>query len=214
LVEVRNESGVEDVDSAGVTLLADVRAVFDDGEVLGVISTKTLIEALKEDAEAPWSEWRGAGLTPHSLSKLLKPYGIRSRTVRMDDATTPKGFKRTQFEDAWTRYLPGNGAEKRHTATSQDSSGFAGESDPPHAQVCGGSESGAIPPQQTVVAVVADRNPESGEMAVLEAPDDARAAAVGRTLAQADLLPPGEREFVLELVETLDAVLVDDVDAR
>jgi Protein of unknown function (DUF3631) len=34
------------------------------------------------------------------------PRGIHSRSIRIDDGTTPKGYRREQFADAWARYLP------------------------------------------------------------------------------------------------------------
>jgi hypothetical protein len=47
----------------------------------------------------------GEGLNARGLGKLLRPYGIKSGTIRVDQAT-PKGYKREALADAWTRYLP------------------------------------------------------------------------------------------------------------
>ena len=50
--------------------------------------------------------------TPSSLSwsrriaRMLKPYGIRPGGIRLRNGTTPKGYLREAFVDAWSRYLP------------------------------------------------------------------------------------------------------------
>jgi hypothetical protein len=114
-------SGVDaqDDESAGVRLLADVQAIFaakgDDR-----ISSATLAAELHELEESPWSEWYGKPITQHGIAKLLKHFEIRPRSVRLDDETTPKGYRLEQFEDAFARYLP----EK--TATTPQPSGHAG----------------------------------------------------------------------------------------
>ena len=61
----------------------------------------------------PDSRWGTYGrndnpITAAQITRLLKPYGIKSGSVRIpkDGGTTPKGFLRAWFEDAFTRYLP------------------------------------------------------------------------------------------------------------
>jgi hypothetical protein len=94
----------EDVDEPdlGGRLLAKLREIFANVEVL---STTDILAAVNEDAELPFGGWRrGDGLDPRGLSRLLKPYAIRPRTVRFDTATA-KGYRREQFEEAFARYL-------------------------------------------------------------------------------------------------------------
>jgi hypothetical protein len=95
--------------SWGVQLLADIRRAFGDDDRLG---TEELIDRLKADSEAPWGTWGhdGTGLNPRRLATLLKPYGIKSKTVRLDDDTTLKGYKREEFNNAFARYLSSSGA--------------------------------------------------------------------------------------------------------
>ncbi len=127
-------------DSLGVRLLADCRTAFEGQERL---PTAELIRVLVEDEEAPWADWRDRGqLSPRELARLLKPYGITSRTIRLD-AGTPKGYHREQFEDAWTRYLPVPGPSIRHNATTRMDTGVAAYPDPPQPDPCGGWKSGA-----------------------------------------------------------------------
>jgi hypothetical protein len=77
VVALRAERQVED-ESSGVRLLADVRTILEERGV-DRISTEGLLDALHRLDEAPWSEWYGKPLTSRGLSKLLKPYAIRSR---------------------------------------------------------------------------------------------------------------------------------------
>jgi hypothetical protein len=119
-------SGTRDDESAGVRLLGDIRAIFEMQEV-DRISSANLIAALHEIEEAPWAEWYGRPISTHGIAKLLTHYDVKPRTVRFDDETTAKGYRREQFEEAWSRYLP---APNRHTVTTRMGSGFEADSEP------------------------------------------------------------------------------------
>jgi Protein of unknown function (DUF3631) len=114
-------SGIEahDDESAGVRLLSDIRAIFAT-KGHDRISSATLAAELHELEESPWSEWYGKPITQHGIAKLLKHFEIRPRSVRLDDETTPKGYRLDQFEDTFARYLP----EK--TATTPQPNAHAG----------------------------------------------------------------------------------------
>lgn len=56
-------------------------------------------------AEAPWRDFRTGGLNAAKLGKLLAEFEIKSATIRFP-GTQAKGYRRTDFEDAWTRYCP------------------------------------------------------------------------------------------------------------
>lgn len=103
-LKLSNES--EASASRGNELLADIKAAFERKKVTK-ISTADLLEALvSDDTEAPWGTYnRGKPLSPRQLGRLLDPYGIHSKTVRMGPFDTPKGFDIAQFEDAFSRYL-------------------------------------------------------------------------------------------------------------
>jgi Protein of unknown function (DUF3631) len=108
-----------DIASLGVRLLADIKRIFDETGA-DCIRSVTLVEKLKADEEAPWAEYNyGKGLTANSLAAILGGGGGRSRgkrggfgiysdTVHPKDEKHGSGYKRTQFTDAWLRYLPGN----------------------------------------------------------------------------------------------------------
>ena len=90
--------------STGNELLADIQHIF-DSEQVEKIKTADLIAALVADDEQGWATYnRGKQITPRQLAKLLSGYGIRSKTVRFG-AHTPKGYERSQFADAFARYL-------------------------------------------------------------------------------------------------------------
>ncbi len=104
-------------DSLGVRLLEDIRREFNRRRT-DRITTAELIEALVSDDEAPWTDVRkGKPITAAGLGRLLRPFGISSRTIwlrndpdgepdgiRSKDKTR-KGYHRELFEDAWGRYL-------------------------------------------------------------------------------------------------------------
>jgi hypothetical protein len=87
-----------------VRLLAAIRGLM---ATRAAISTAELLEALNTDDELPFGGWSdGAGLTPRDLARRLRGYDIRPGTVRLPNGSTPKGYKRDSFLDAWTRYVP------------------------------------------------------------------------------------------------------------
>jgi Protein of unknown function (DUF3631) len=116
--------------SLGVVLLGDIRTVFDQRETER-IATADLIGALGGFEESPWGEWWLDPKTdepllrtaPRRLAQLLRPFGIRSRNVRIDDRA-PKGYRREDFLDAWERFLPSSrpSATSATSATSQSHS--------------------------------------------------------------------------------------------
>jgi hypothetical protein len=91
--------------STGNELLSDIQAVF-AAKNTRKISTVDLIAALVADEEHGWSTYNhGKQLTPRQLAKQLATYGIHSKSVRMPDRSSPKGYDTDQFADAFARYL-------------------------------------------------------------------------------------------------------------
>lgn len=88
--------------SVGMRLLADINEVFGGDEHL---QTGELLRRLHDLEEAPWADWYGSPLTPKALAKLLTPYrvGPQQRRVRGEKS---RGYFRSDFADAWTRYVP------------------------------------------------------------------------------------------------------------
>jgi len=97
-------ASVED-GSLGVTLLADIRTVFDERQT-DTIPSALLAGCLCKIEGRAWAEWNhGNGLTPNNLARQLKKYSVYPQTVRVG-SETPKGYRRADFEDNWARYCP------------------------------------------------------------------------------------------------------------
>jgi Protein of unknown function (DUF3631) len=111
----------EQDDSLGLRLLSDVRLVF-NARGVGRISTADLITALQADEEGPWESERSP-LTPHRLSRLLYPFEIASKQLRIGSASL-KGYERESFVDGWERYLPipPSPVEPKHRNSEHDRS--------------------------------------------------------------------------------------------
>jgi hypothetical protein len=105
----------EDV-SVGVRLLTAIHSVFDSTGA-DKLTTKDILEALIAIEDGPWALMFEDHLKQNKLqtaaarlARLLKGYKrpdgekIRPRPIRVDDEVV-KGFYRSDFEEAWKRYL-------------------------------------------------------------------------------------------------------------
>ena len=107
-----------------VMLLADIRALFTS---LGAtrLGTDRILKELGEMDERPWPEWKaGKPITAVQLSRALRPFSIRPKTVRQRQQTF-KGYDWDDFVEAWERYLPlaaetGTAIKPPPAATSDD----------------------------------------------------------------------------------------------
>jgi Protein of unknown function (DUF3631)/Bifunctional DNA primase/polymerase, N-terminal len=102
-VELSSGAERED-DSLSLRLLTDVRTVFSEKGAAS-LKTSALIDELGKIEESPWGDWYGKPISAQSLSKLLRPYRIKTMPVWVDEKTV-RGYKREQFVEAWNRYLP------------------------------------------------------------------------------------------------------------
>jgi hypothetical protein len=98
--------------SLGVRLLADILHVFE----VDAMSSKMLLQKLQEIEESPWRDIKGKPLDERGLAHRLRQYGIKSKTIRIGDAT-PKGYSRSDFHEAWQSYLPAKSATSATSAT-------------------------------------------------------------------------------------------------
>jgi hypothetical protein len=127
-----------DEGTIGVRLLADIRGAFADTDRL---PTRELLDHLHGLEEAPWGDWYGKPLSARTLAKLLHPFEIKRRTIRLADETTAKGYLRKQFEDAWERHIPCDPPENR----SQGHNGL----NKPETALSDGSQDPACYPYET-----------------------------------------------------------------
>jgi hypothetical protein len=96
-------AGVREDESLTAKLIADIHAVFEEAGEHGM-KTTDLIDHLSRIEESPWGDWRGKPITAHALSRLLKPYRIKTMSVWVDGETV-RGYKPSQFIDAFHRVV-------------------------------------------------------------------------------------------------------------
>jgi putative DNA primase/helicase len=113
-------SGAEDDDEPGILLLTDLRRMFEQQQaVRGTdlllakpaasvnLASKDIIAELKEMEDRPWPEWkRGVPISERGVAKLLKPFGVEPRQVRIGGSDRVKGYSLKQFTHVFRRYLP------------------------------------------------------------------------------------------------------------
>jgi hypothetical protein len=85
--------------SLGMHLLADVKDLFENMTV-SFIKSDILCTELCRITDAPW---RDIDLNPSKLGRRLSEYGIRTGH---NTGKTERGYRREDFLDAWSRYLP------------------------------------------------------------------------------------------------------------
>jgi hypothetical protein len=99
------EAREEEDTAASVRLLADLRQVF-AGADAEALYTSSILEGLHRLEDAPWADWYGRPLSTRDLAKLLRPYQVRSKSVREHGTgASLKGYARGDLHDAWQRYL-------------------------------------------------------------------------------------------------------------
>jgi hypothetical protein len=124
-------SGVDEPNSLGTQLLADIKAAFRPGEE--AVTTRGLLDRLTADPERPWADFRhGKPLSPKQLGSRLAQFGIRSETVHLAGEAHAKGYVRSRFDEAWAIYVPSpdeaastdaEGADGRETTVSTQEGG-------------------------------------------------------------------------------------------
>lgn len=149
---VLSAADVREHDSSGVTLLADVRDVFDSRRV-DRLTSQEICDDLHEIEESPLAQWYGKPLTPRDLAQVLKRYEIEPKPFRFGEQTL-RGYERVWFVDAWARHLP-ESATPKQIGSEQ---GFAAESFPSIASDVAVREEAAKAHRTVNVADVADRD--------------------------------------------------------
>src|SRR5262249_12317536 len=76
------------------------------------------------EADRPYAFWWEEALkhdrlksAATRLAKLLKPYGVKPRKIRVGDETV-RGYYRADFAEAWKRYLPNSLPSLREDGTN------------------------------------------------------------------------------------------------
>jgi Protein of unknown function (DUF3631) len=138
--------------SIGVELLRAIKAVFEaraeskDPITLANkdrITSADLVTELVTDETAPWATWnRGKPISQRQVAGLLKPYGIKPKTIRLDHGGFPKGYLLEWFVDVFSRFYtpfsprgPDSSATSSTDLFSQDFLTSASTSTTPHVEV-------------------------------------------------------------------------------
>ena len=122
-IEISVDRSTDAIDTIGEDLLKDIRSVFNGTDVKGYlpvtkIYSRDLCKRLNAIEESQWGEMRQEkGINPPLLSKILRSFGISSKSIRMGHDTA-KGYQREIFEEAWERYLPDIDDERHNGTTS------------------------------------------------------------------------------------------------
>jgi hypothetical protein len=104
-IALSGETDEGDQTSVGTLLLADVRTIF-EGAGADRLASADLCDQLAKMEERPWGEIQhGKSINPHRLARLLTPYRVASRKIRLPDGTR-QGYLASDFADAWERYVP------------------------------------------------------------------------------------------------------------
>ena len=114
----------DDIGSRSLLILADIRDIF-AAEADDKIGSANLIEKLCAIAEHPWNEYGHSGkpITQMQLSSQLKRWRIKSRGVRIGESTL-RGYLKSQFVDAWARYLPDPPSEVQQRNSDEQSTAY------------------------------------------------------------------------------------------
>jgi putative DNA primase/helicase len=92
-------------DTTSTLLLEDIRVLFRERDV-DRLKSEELTTALSAMLDRPWPTFdRGRSISAAGIARLLKPYGIIPGTIRTGTETA-RGYLRSAFEDAFSRYLP------------------------------------------------------------------------------------------------------------
>ncbi|MGH8116593.1 MAG: DUF3631 domain-containing protein [Rhodanobacteraceae bacterium] len=93
--------------SAGTSLLEDIRRYFAE-HATDKVHSNPLADWLKTLEDRPWPEWGHAQkpITARQIAKLLEPFGIKPRQVRIGPDNL-QGYLAAAFDEAFARYLPG-----------------------------------------------------------------------------------------------------------
>jgi hypothetical protein len=153
--------------SSSIALLGDIRSLFDEMNS-DKLSSKKICALLAAIEGRPWVEYGRAQkpISQNQLAQALKPFAIVPHTIRLSEGSTPKGYERKDFRDAFERYLPDvkdGGAtvtsdSNRHNATTQRGEGENVDSPTATENACGTIENVRFPNGEKDCGSVADQN--------------------------------------------------------
>jgi hypothetical protein len=98
--------GKADNKTLNARLLADIKVLSDADPKLPCMHSATIVKKLLDDPEKSWSEaFKGKPLTQNRLARALGAYGIISTNVTPPGETEAKGYRFSDFAEAWAIYV-------------------------------------------------------------------------------------------------------------
>jgi hypothetical protein len=167
--------GAEDASDAahGHLLIEALRSIFGDKPAM---SSQAICDKLNADEELPFGSYtHGTGIKPRDLARLLKPYGIKPKVVRLG-AQTPRGYERKDFAETWRRYAhmdgDGPGADEKTARHADPSEKAQRAQHPQHPSAKEGFDpQHDLQHQRNAGPDVADQGPDVAERVARENPD-------------------------------------------
>lgn len=147
-------------DSAGVMLLRDLVEMIERHGNPSALSSEDIVGTLTSDDSKPWHEWRrGKPANARTFAKMLAPYGVKSRDIKMADRTVRKGYRVADILEAFTRYASQSATALPHCSETKNQ-----KSDPLPAETGSGLKAEKYQQNQGG-SVVADWKPQQGGVA-------------------------------------------------
>jgi putative DNA primase/helicase len=131
----------------GALLLSDIAGVFQEAGT-DKLPSATVAERLTNIEGRPWAEFGRVAkpITPNQLAKLLRPFKISPKAMRIGD-DTHRGYLLTDFKDAFNRFLPDTCLAKCNSVTNVVVTGTYNDSEPQHENGVLHFENPALPPE-------------------------------------------------------------------
>ena len=85
-------------------ILFDLRVIFGEKNNPEYLATADLLSELHKLDSRPWNAWTSK--SGRRLAAHLRPFGIVSQRVKLDQEQDFMAYLRKDFEDSWERYLP------------------------------------------------------------------------------------------------------------
>lgn len=140
-------------------LLQDIAGIFKEAE-RDRYTSQNLCDLLTGREERPWADWRrGKPLSPNQLARLLKDFGIQSRSFRFESGVQ-RGYERDDFTDAFSRYLAIPPSSDCNTATTLSQSGETPLSEVQQHSGCSTPKNALNPAPRAECSTVALQNPQ------------------------------------------------------
>lgn len=118
LAGAKAEADVDD--SLSLRLLTDIRAVWPEGQPK--MLSEDLASRLRNQEESPWG--REVELSQRKLARMLGPFGLRSKTVRLGE-TTGKGYVWEDINPVLLPYVPLQASHPSHASVDAGPSHFS-----------------------------------------------------------------------------------------